>query len=90
MNNRYSKEFKSAVAKRYLEENGGYLTVTKEMDVKNDSQVAAWIKKFKLLGETAFDFETCGKVKGPIKGKPKTKFNSLEEEVDYLRMENEY
>lgn len=51
------------------------------MDVKNDSQVAAWIKKFKLLGETAFDFETCGKVKGPIKGKPKTKFNSLEEEV---------
>lgn len=90
INNRYSKEFKLAVVKRYLEGNGGYLTVAKEMNVKNDSQVAAWVKKFKLLGETAFDFETRGKVKGPIKGRPRTKFNSLEEEIEYLRMENEY
>ncbi|WP_416373158.1 transposase, partial [Fusobacterium varium] len=43
INNRYSKEFKLAVVKRYLEGNGGYLTVAKEMNVKNDSQVAAWV-----------------------------------------------
>lgn len=90
INNKYSKEFKLAVVKRYLKGNGGYQTVADEMKVKNDSQVAAWVKKYNLLGETAFDVETRGKTKGPLKGRPKTKFKSIEEEIEYLRMENEY
>ena len=89
-NNKYSKEFKLVVVKRYLEGNGGYLTIAKGMNIKNDSQVADWFKKFKLLRETAFDFETRGKFKDPTKERPKTKFNSLEEEIEYLRMKNKF
>lgn len=90
INNKYSKEFKLLVVKRYLQGNGGYQTVANEMGVKNDSQVTAWVKKYNFFGETAFDAETRGKAKGPFKGRPKKNFKSLEEEIEYLRMENEY
>lgn len=89
-NNKYSKELKLSVVKRYLEGSGGYDTVAKELGIKNASQVYSWVKQYKILGEVAFDFETRGRFKGVRKGRPKTKFGSIEEEIEYLRMENEY
>lgn len=90
INAKYSKEFKLAVVKRYLKGNGGYQTIAREMNVKNDSQVFDWVKKYNTLGEKAFDHETRGRAKGPGKGRPKTNFKTLEEEIQYLKMENEY
>ena len=90
INNKYSKEFKLETVKKYLDGYCSLVSLTKEMNIKNKSQVKDWIKKYKLLGEGAFDFETRGRSKTGRKGSPKSNFKSLEEEIQYLRMENEY
>lgn len=46
--------------------------------------------KHNQMGDSAFDIDLRGKTSGPGQGRPKTKFTSLEEEIKYLRMENEY
>lgn len=48
------------------------------------------MKQFQSNGETSFDIETRGRATGGKKGRPKTKFNPLEEEVEYLKMEVEF
>lgn len=88
--NKYTKETKLKAVKRYLEDGLSYQDVAIEMGIKSKTQVKRWVKKFNDLGDTAFDMETRGRAKGPRKGRPKKNFNSLEEEVEYLRMEVEY
>ncbi|MFU7518254.1 hypothetical protein AB4668_21230, partial [Clostridium sp. HCS.1] len=58
-------------------------------------RVYDWVKKYQAEGDKAFDIENRGKkskiqANGSRKGRPKTKFSSIEEEVEYLRMENEF
>lgn len=74
----------------YLEDGYSYIKVADILQIKSDTQVKDWVKKFKELGDTAFDTENRGRAKGPKKGRPKKNFTSLEEEVEYLRMEVEY
>ncbi|CEP80289.1 transposase [Paraclostridium sordellii] len=64
--------------------------VAKTLGIKNKKQVQDWTKSYNIKGSTAFDEETRGKASGFRKGQPKAKLNSLEEELNYLRMENEY
>ncbi|MGL4998147.1 MAG: IS3 family transposase [Cetobacterium sp.] len=90
INNKYSKEFKLEVVKKYLNGEEGSKTLAKKMGVRSNSQIKDWVKKYKILGEIAFDFETRGRFTGSRKGRPRTKFETLEEEIKYLRMENEY
>ncbi|MER3123674.1 hypothetical protein ABQG71_21275, partial [Bacillus altitudinis] len=54
------------------------------------TQVQRWVKLYNAKGETAFDEETRGRATGPKKNRYKAKFNSLEKELNYLRMENEF
>lgn len=89
---RYNKDTKLKAVKRYLNDGLSYQAVADEMGIKSKTQVDRWVKKFKKLGNTAFDTEKRGRVKGfsPKSKKSKGEFSSLEEEIKYLKMEVEY
>ena len=86
----YTKEFKLKAVKMYLEEGLSSYQVATKLNIKSKTQVINWVKQFQKNGESSFDMETRGRATGEKKGRPKTKFNSLEEEVEYLRMEVEF
>ena len=88
--NTYNKELKLRAIDMYINEGMSALSVARALNIKNKTQVQRWVELFNSKGKFAFDEETRGRAKGPHKGRPKTKFNSVEEELDYLRMENEF
>ncbi|AUM96126.1 TPA: transposase [Clostridium botulinum] len=87
-NNQYSKELKAV--NMYIDSGMSALQVAKILNVKCKTQIQRWVKLYEDKGNTAFDEENRGKATGPRKGKSKTKFHSVEEELNYLRMENEF
>ncbi|QYE99338.1 transposase [Paraclostridium sordellii] len=88
--NKYDKELKLKAVDMYLNEEMSSIRVAKTLGIKNKKQVQDWTKLYNAKVRTAFDEETRGKASGARKGRPKTKFSSLEEELNYLPMENEY
>lgn len=89
-NNRYSKELKLKAVSMYINDSLSYLRVAQALNIKNKTQVQRQVASYNNNGETAFDEETRGKFKLIRKGRPKTQFKSVEEELKYLRMENEF
>ena len=83
-NNKYTKETKIKVAKMRIE---GYSIsyIRNSIGLKSDAQVLTWTNKYLEHGEKAFDIDMRGKVLGEKRGRPKTKFSSLEEEIKYLK-----
>lgn len=90
INNNYTKEFKLKAVKMYLDEGVSYKQVASKLNIKSKTQFINWVKQFQEKGADSFDIETRGRGTGGKRGRPKTKFNSLEEEVEYLRMEVEF
>jgi len=88
--NKYTKEFKLKAVKMYLDDGYSYPQVANRLQIRSNTQVRSWVKKFKEMGYTAFDEERRGTLKGSKRGRPKKNFSSLEEEVQSLRMEVEY
>lgn len=74
----------------YVNEGLSYFRVAEILNIKNETQVRRWVLLYKDKGETAFDEETRGKPKHIRKGRSKTQFKSIEEELKYLRIENEF
>ena len=88
--NKYSKEVKLKAVDMYINEGISAVNVARTLNIKNKTQVQRWVELFNSKGESAFDEETRGRFKGPRKGRPKIKFDSIEDELNYLRMENEF
>jgi transposase-like protein len=88
--NSYDKELKLKAVDMYINKNVGIMTIVKELGLRNKAQVYRWVQKYQEKGEAAFDVDGRGRTKGPRTGRPKTKFSSVEEELQYLRMENEF
>jgi len=77
---RYSEEIKKEAVRLRLEENWSYPMIMKKFGIKSDTQILNWVRKFQN-GETFEDY----------RGKWKKKhFNSVEEEVAYLKAQVEY
>lgn len=55
----------------------------------NTTQVHCWTKKYNELGNDSF-IDHRGRHKSPLRGRPKTHFNSMEEELEYTRLQNVY
>ncbi|WDH85107.1 IS3 family transposase [Paenibacillus urinalis] len=64
------------------EGNISYREVARQLGIRNKSQVVVWVKRYRE-GQPF-------KQEAPRKGRPKTKFTSVEEEMAYLRAEIEY
>jgi len=89
-NNSYHKAVKLRAIDMYINQHFGANTIVKELGLRNKTQVYSWVKQYQEKGESAFDEENRGKATGSHKGRPRTRFSSIEEELNYLRMENEF
>ena len=87
----YTVEFKEQVVKERLE--GISLNyLTSKYNIPSRAMIVRWTREFKENGVDAFvdNRGKASKENNLMKGRPKTKFNSLEEENKYLKLENEY
>lgn len=82
----YTEEFKIEAVKTYLEGSESYKVVAERLKIRNCTQLKVWVKKWKD-GE-AFDLRKGAS--NPLKGRPRTIFNTVEEERDYLKAQVDY
>ncbi|MGG6439743.1 transposase [Saccharococcus caldoxylosilyticus] len=85
----YSPEFKLKAVKMYIEEGYGYKRVCKELGIPSTKTIRLWVKNYDETGLDGLE-ERRGKSKSPLKGGPRKKKLSLEEENRRLKAENEY
>lgn len=86
-NRKYDGMFKEMVVKEYLSgQHGGLITVAKIYGVRNVSQLKKWVKKYHE-DPTSLHRETRGRKKVSSKS-DKSKEELLQEQIDYLKMEN--
>ncbi|PKG21622.1 transposase [Niallia nealsonii] len=84
----YTDEFKLKAVMKYINGNKSYAILSEELGIKHCTQLKVWVKKWKA-GES-FDTRSIGTSTNPLKGRPRTKFKSVEEERDYLKAQVEY
>lgn len=95
-NNRYSSEFKLQVITAYHRENLSLSSACLRFHIPSISVLKNWLNKYNDQGEAGLLIETRGKkVMSPKKGskkasKPKTREQELEEQLEYLKLENLY
>lgn len=82
VDNSYPGELKMQAVKLVTEANMSYREVARQLGIRNKTQIEVWVKRYRE-GQP-FEQEAFRK------GRPKTKFTSVEEEVAYLRAEIEY
>lgn len=83
----YSAVFKEEAARLYLEGKGSYRQLCEELGIKDKRQLRDWVAKVER-GESLEDMR--GKSASPRKGRPRTKFDSLEEKLAYVEAERDY
>ncbi len=83
----YSQEFKENAVRLYLEGAGGYKKLVAQLGLKDTKTLRSWVKKVQQ-GETLEDMR--GKTERVRKGRPRTKFASIEEELAYYKAESAY
>lgn len=89
---KYSQEKKTIAVQMYLNGEGSYETISKNVGLRSSTQLKAWVKKFNEEGENlkGFTDNRGGKgVPNPLKGR-RVHFNSVEEERDYYKAQVEY
>jgi transposase-like protein len=87
---RYSEELKKKAVQIHEGQGKSYQAIAKELEIRNVSQVKAWVKKYQNK-ESLVDKRGKAPKKGiPFMGRPRTKFQSVEEERDYLKAQVEY
>lgn len=80
----YSEELKAEAVRLHLEEGMSPRQIANRFEIRSKTQAQQWIKKHEeepkedLRGKTAWR-----------KGRPKTKFSRIEEELAYIKAENE-
>jgi len=88
----YTLEFKIEAVEMYLSGvHGGMNSVTKKLNLPSTSMLPLWIKKYQQFGKDGL-IDKRGLTTqndSPTKGKSKSKHSSLEEEVLYLRAQND-
>ena len=90
VNNRYTSDFKLKIVKKYLEGGVSIQEIAEEYNIPSKTQVHNWIKKYEKDGEKAFECETRGNPKTKIEAEKSFVFENLEDEINFLRLENEY
>ena len=86
--NNYSNELKMKAVELYESGSGSYDSIARDLGLKSSTQLKTWVKKFRN-GEL-FNDQRGKSNFHPLTGRPKTKFNSIEEERDYLKAQVEY
>ncbi|MGG2024923.1 IS3 family transposase [Gottfriedia sp. S16(2024)] len=85
----YSTELKLKAVKQYEDGCGSYVSISEELGLRSSTQLKEWVKKYRN-GELFDDQRGKSNSFHPFTGRPKTKFDSIEEERDYLKAQVEY
>jgi transposase len=85
---KYSIEFKLKAVKMYLEDGMGWDMVTKKLNLPTNRHIRRWVKAYRESGVLGLEDQRGKSVYG-TKKKPSKKPMSLEEEVEYLRAQND-
>lgn len=83
---KYTDDFKLKAVMKYINGNQSYEVLSKELGIRSCTQLKVWVKKWKK-GDP---FDVRGGVPNPLKGRPRTKFKTVEEERDYLKAQVDY
>lgn len=83
----YSKEFKEEAAQLYLDGGIGYQALSEQLGLKSKTQLRQWVATV-LRGESLDDGR--GKHNSSRKGRPRSNFASIEEELAYVKAERDY
>lgn len=86
----YTEEFKRLAVERYMNGEGSYFTLSKELGMRSPTQLKTWVKKFEEGNKLADQRGKQSSTDTPFKGRPKTKFKSVEEERDYYKAQIDY
>lgn len=86
----YTEEFKRLAVERYLNGDGSYQTLSNELGIRNSTQLKNWVKKFEEGINLTDQRGKKSPTDTPFKGRPKTKFKSVEEERDYYKAQADY
>ncbi|HGM1531859.1 TPA: transposase, partial [Clostridioides difficile] len=87
---KYSKELKLKAVNLYIKEGYSSYKIAEMLNIRSKTQVQNWVKDYKNKGKTAFNDETRVRFKNISLENDNRKFKSVEEELKYLRMENEF
>jgi transposase len=71
---------------KYVNGSKSYKALAEELGIRNCSQLKVWVKKWKNRDS----FDQRKESSNPFKGRPRTKFKSVEDERDYLKAQVEY
>jgi transposase len=82
----YAEEFKVTAVKAYLGGTASYKTVAEKMGIRNRTQLKVWVRKWRD-GEV---FDVRKGLSNPLKGRPRTTFDTVEDERDYLKAQVDY
>lgn len=85
----YSEEFKRKAVEAYLNGEGSYYSLTEDLGIRNPSQLKAWVKKYKN-GHSLDDSRGKSSDQNPLIGRPRTRFESIEHELEYYKAQVEY
>lgn len=86
-NNNYSKEFKEDAVRRYLDGEGSYTQLARQLGIRDAKRLRTWVNKVRQ-GESLEDMR--GKATGVGQGRPRTKFDSPEAELAHVKAERDY
>ncbi|MDK2587411.1 transposase [Romboutsia sedimentorum] len=87
---KYSKELKLKAVNLYIKEGYSSYQIAEMLEIRSKTQVQNWVNNYKAKGETVFDEETRGRFKNINLENDNRIFKSVEDELKYLRMENEF
>ena len=83
----YPVSFKKEAVRLYLEGGRSYRQLCEKLGIKDKKTLRQWVAKVKN-GEPLE--EGRGKSKNSRRGRPKTNFSSIEEELAYVKAERDY
>jgi len=83
----YAIAFKKEVVRLYLEEKGSYRQLCEQFGIKDKKTLRSWVAKVKRAESLE---DRRGKSESLRKGRPRTKFDSLEEKLAYVEAERDY
>jgi len=89
----YSDELKIQVVESFLNDEGSQSAIAKKYGLKSRTQLMDWVRKYQETGGIS---DSRGKnngnkgFKNPLKGRSRTKFDSMEEELEYYKAQVAY
>ncbi|WP_243521978.1 transposase [Bacillus pseudomycoides] len=89
----YSDELKIQVVKSYLNGEGSQTATAKKYKLKSRTQLMNWVRRYQETGDISDLRGNNGGnngLKNLLKGRPRTKFDSVEKELEYYKAQVAY